>query len=106
MSGYTASAGDLQSTAPQYDDVAKQVQQVYTLLTNALNGEGVCWGTDDQGKVFGDKYVNAAMPALQQMSQTTEGLQSMVDGICSWAKNYVNADDAAQQSASQISSDS
>jgi uncharacterized protein YukE len=106
MTGYNTNTGDLQSTAPQYDAVAQQVQQVYTTLTNALEGEGACWGSDDQGKNFGQKYTSAALPALQQMSQTNEGLQSMVDGICSWAKNYIKADDAARQSASQISSDS
>jgi uncharacterized protein YukE len=106
VSGFTTNTNDLQSTAPQYDSVAQQVQQIYTTLTNALEVEGACWGSDDAGMTFGTKYVSAALPALQQMSATNEGLQSMVDGVCSWAKNYMNADDAAQQSASQISSDS
>ncbi|GIH18849.1 hypothetical protein [Rugosimonospora africana] len=106
MSGFTTNTNDLQSTAPQYDSVADQVRQIYTTLTDALNVEGACWGSDDAGKTFGGKYVSAALPALQQLSATNDGLQSMVDGICSWAKNYLNADDAAQQSASQISSDS
>lgn len=105
MTGYTTNTGDLQSTAPQYDSVAQQVSKIYTTLANALDVEGACWGSDDQGTTFGQKYVSAALPALQQMSQTNEGLQSMVDGICSWAKNYMNADDAAQQSASQLTTD-
>ena len=106
MTGYTTNTGDLQSTAPQYDSVAQQVKQIYNTLTDALECEGACWGSDDQGLEFGRKYVGAALPALQQMSQTNEGLQSMVDGICSWAKNYLNADDAAQQSAGQLTADS
>jgi uncharacterized protein YukE len=105
MTGYTTNTNDLQSTAPQYDSVAQQVKQIYTRLTNALDVEGACWGSDQQGMDFGKKYVGAALPALQQMSQTNDGLQSMVDGICNWAKNYVSADDAAQQSASQLGTD-
>jgi hypothetical protein len=46
--------------------------------------------------------VAAALPALSQLSQTNVGLQSMVDGVATWAKNYLQADDAAQQSAAQI----
>jgi hypothetical protein len=106
VSGFTTNTNDLQSTAPQYDSVAQQVQQIYTTLTNALDREGACWGSDDAGMTFGKKYVAAALPALRQMSETNQGLQSMVDGVCSWAKNYLNVDDAAKQSASQISADS
>ena len=100
--GYTAQPGDLQSTAPQYDWVAQQVQQVYTTLTQALDAEGACWGNDDQGQTFGAKYCPPAVAALQQMSNTNQGVQSMVDSICAWAKNYVSADQAAQSSAAQI----
>jgi uncharacterized protein YukE len=105
VTGYTTNTNDLQSTAPQYDSVAEQVQQIYSTLTNSLQTEGACWGRDDQGMTFGQKYVAAALPALQQMSETNQGLQSMVDGICSWAKNYVSADGAAKQSAGQLSTD-
>jgi hypothetical protein len=43
-----------------------------------------------------------ALDALQQMDSTQQGLQSMVDGICSWAKNYVSADDLAKADATQV----
>jgi hypothetical protein len=102
--GYTAQTTDLQSAAPQYDSVAQQVQQVYTTLSQALEGEGACWGNDDSGQTFGSKYCPPAVSALEQMSNTNQGLQSMVDGICSWAKNYIGADQEAQASATQISS--
>jgi hypothetical protein len=100
--GYTAQPADLQSTAPQYDWVAQQVAQVYTKLTQALDDEGACWGNDDAGQTFGGKYCQSALTAIQQMSNTNQGVQSMVDSICTWAKNYVSADEAAKSSATQI----
>lgn len=100
--GYTAQPSDLRSSASQYDWVAQQVQQIYTTLTQALDAEGACWGNDDQGQTFGAKYCPPAVAALQQMSDTNQGVQSMVDSICTWAKNYVSADQAAQSSAAQI----
>ena len=100
--GYTAQPTDLQSTAPQYDWVAQQVQAIYSTLSQALDAEGACWGNDDQGQTFGAKYCPPAVAALQQMSNTNQGVQSMVDSICTWAKNYVSADQEAQSSAAQI----
>jgi uncharacterized protein YukE len=87
----------LASNAPQYGAAADQVQLLYGTLTSKLEAEGACWGNDDAGKAFAAKYVGPALTALQQMDSTQQGLQSMVGGICSWAKNYVNADQAAQQ---------
>lgn len=103
MTGYTTNYQALRATAPQYDDVARQVGEIYRTLVDALEAQGACWGADGQGRAFGQKYVTAALPALQQMSDTHEGLRSMVDGVCSWAKNYVTADDLAKLSAQQLS---
>lgn len=100
--GYTAQPTNLQSAAPQYDWVAQQMQTIYSALTHALDAEGACWGNDDQGQSFGAKYCPPAVAALQQMSNTNQGVQSMVDSICTWARNYVSADQAAQSSAAQI----
>ena len=102
--GFTAQSTDLRSTAPQYQAVAGQVAQVYQTLVTALDNEGACWGSDAQGQAFGNKYCPAAVSLLQQMGNTNQGLQSMVDGICSWAKNYMEADQAVAQSASQLGS--
>lgn len=102
MTGYTAQTTDLGSAAPQYDSVAAQVRQVYQALVNALENDGACWGGDAQGQQFGAKYCGPALSLLQQMGNTNEGLQSMVDGICSWAKNYVNVDQMVAQSASHV----
>jgi hypothetical protein len=102
VSGYTAQTGSLQGSAPKYGDVSDQVRKIYQTLVDRLEGEGACWGNDTQGKSFGQKYCAPALSALQQMSNTNEGLESMVDGICTWAKNYVNVDELAQQQAAQI----
>jgi hypothetical protein len=102
VTGFTADPQGLHATAPLYGHTADQVAQIYRTLTDVLDLEGACWGSDEAGTAFGQKYVAAALPALSQLSQTNEGLQSMVDGVATWAKNYLRADDAAQHSAAQI----
>jgi hypothetical protein len=102
--GYTAQTSHLGSTAPQYDFVAQQVKQVYATLVTSLENEGACWGSDEQGQTFGAKYCGPAVSLLDQMSYTNQGIQSMVDSICVWAKNYMNADKAVADSASKLGS--
>jgi len=102
--GFTAQTGDLRSTAPRYGAVTDRVATIYQTLVNALEAEGACWGNDDSGRAWGSKYAPAALAALQQMSGTQQGLQSMVDGICSWARNFVDVDQMVQESAAQIAS--
>lgn len=105
MTGYTADTDALHGNAPKYDAVAQKVHDIYTALSEALAAEGACWGNDDAGRAFASKYVEPALTALQQMSGTKQGLDSLVDGICSWAKNYVSADDLAAASAKQLAAD-
>lgn len=102
--GFTAQTTNLQSTAPQVDAVNQQLQQISQNLVQALDAEGACWGNDEAGHTFGQKYFPSAFSALKQMNSTQEGLQSMVDGIRSWAKNYLDADQQAKASISQINS--
>lgn len=102
MTGFTAQPDDLQASAPQYDAVAQQVRAIYQTLTANLETEGACWGADDAGTAFGTKYVAQALLAIKQLDSTNQGLQGMVDGICTWAKNYVNAEELAKLSATQL----
>jgi hypothetical protein len=102
----TANSSDLQSTAPQYNAVAEQVQQIYQTLTQALDAQGACWGNDASGQTFGNKYCPPAVSAIQQMSNTNDGVQSMVDGICTWAKNYMSSSQSSNDDASSVYSNS
>jgi hypothetical protein len=36
------------------------------------------------------------------MSNTNDGVQSMVDGICTWAKNYMNSSQSSNEDASSV----
>ena len=100
--GYTAQTDSLSSTAPQYDWVSQQLRQIYQTLVANLDTEGACWGSDSQGKTFGNKYCGPAVSLIAQLGNTHQGTQSMVDSICVWAKNYVHADQAVTSSASQL----
>lgn len=97
MSGFTVDPSGLDSTAPRWGDQAAQVQNLFDTLTGKLNAEGDCWGNDQAGHSFASKYVPAALAALQYMDAVNQGLQSMVDGVATWARNYVNSDEAVKE---------
>ena len=101
QNGFTAQTGDLGGQAPQYQSVANQVQLIYQTLSTALDSYGACWGNDDAGQTFARKYVGPALSALSQMDSADQGLQSMADGVSSWAKNYQDTDQGLQQDVQQ-----
>jgi hypothetical protein len=103
VTNISARADQLHGTSGQYQDVADQVAKIYQTLTARLEAEGACWGNDEPGRTFGGKYVPSALAVLSQMDNTNQGIQSMVDGICSWAKNYLDATSADASSAQQLS---
>jgi hypothetical protein len=95
-SGVTAQTTDLSRQAPRYQATADQVEQVYQTLSAALDGYGPCWGNDDAGQAFAQKYVDPAYKALSQMDTANKGLTSMAGGVWSWVKNYLDTDQQLQ----------
>jgi uncharacterized protein YukE len=99
MSGFEAQPYQLQGSAPQYQDVSSQVADIYTTLTQKLDAEGACWGGDYAGRQFGVQYCPPALTTISSMDATNQGLQSIVSGICSWAKKFVDVEAMLADSA-------
>lgn len=104
MNDVQADAARLHHGSKGYQDVADRVAAIYRVLSTKLETEGACWGNDPAGQTFAQKYVPSALSVLSQMDNTNQGVQSMVDGICSWAKNYVDAIGAGTTDAHRLGS--
>ena len=96
MTGITVDPSALQATAPVYDSQAAGLADLYSTLTGKLQAEGACWGDDEAGRAFGRNYVGPAISALEQTRAASDGLASMAAGVYHWARNYVDADEAAK----------
>jgi hypothetical protein len=96
VTGLAAQTSALGDQAPQYQAVADQVRLVYDTLSAALDSCGACWGNDEAGQAFAQKYVGPALTALSQLDSANQGLQSMAGGVASWAKNYLDTDQNLQ----------
>jgi hypothetical protein len=100
--GYAVQPDQLGDTASQYAAVADDLKSIMDSLLARLHDNGNCWGNDESGKAFGDKYVPAAFSAVEAFRGTTQGMRSFYDGIMDWAKGYINVDELAKADASQI----
>jgi uncharacterized protein YukE len=98
MTGFAVQPDPLYGSGQQYQDVHDELASIYARLTTALDTAGQFWGGDKTGQDFANKYCPQAVAQLQQMSGTAAGLQSIIDGVAAWAKNYVTADNAVAQS--------
>lgn len=102
MTDIRADSDQLHHSSKGYQDVADRIGRIYQVLSAKLETEGACWGNDPAGQALGNKYVPSALSILTQMDTTNQGVQSMVDGICSWAKNYMGAASASTADAHQL----
>jgi uncharacterized protein YukE len=98
MTGFAARPDPLYGSGQQYQAVHDELASIYDRLTGALDATGQFWGGDLPGQNFARDYCPKAVSQLQQMGATGDGLQSVIDGVASWAKNYVEADAAVAQS--------
>ena len=98
MTGFTAQPNPLYGSGQQYQAVHDELASIYDRLTRALDAAGQFWGSDQIGQPFARDYCPKAVSQLQQMGATGDGLQSVIDGVATWAKNYVDADAAVAQS--------
>lgn len=96
MTGITVDPSALQSAAPVYSDQAQALADIYDTLTGKLHAEGACWGNDDAGRAFAGNYVWPAITALEQLREASDGLATIAEGVYSWARSYIDADEAAK----------
>jgi uncharacterized protein YukE len=98
VTGFAVQPDPLYTNGQQYDLVHSELGSIYSRLTQTLDAAGQFWGGDDSGRAFARSYCPAAVAQVRQMGATSEGLQSLIAGVCSWAKNYVDADSTVAQS--------
>ena len=72
--GFDVDPTRLRSAAPRFDAVADQLRNAGAALNTALSAEGACWGGDEAGQAFAQKY-------LPQLEATTTALGNVVEAL-------------------------
>ncbi len=71
------SSDQLRLASPGFDSAGDKLNTAMTTLQSALAAEQGCWGTDEPGSAFAEKYVPAASEAHTRFS----GLVTALHGV-------------------------
>ncbi|GAA4234946.1 hypothetical protein GCM10022254_41030 [Actinomadura meridiana] len=75
---------------------ATQMQKIYDRLSNALNTEGPCWGSDETGQTFAEGYKEPSDSVLESFPKLKDGLDGIKKGVDQMAKSYKKAEDSSR----------
>jgi uncharacterized protein YukE len=93
-SSFEADPEALRATQPQFAQLASRVTDAVAALTQVIEKEGVCWGTDQPGAAFAKNYVDAA----KQTQDTLGSVPGVLSGLGDSMKTIADAIDQQDQS--------
>ncbi|MFI5716676.1 YbaB/EbfC family nucleoid-associated protein [Nocardia sp. NPDC051750] len=84
----------LQAARPAIAEVADQVADAVNAALAVINGEGECWGSDETGQKFAEKYKPAADEGLTGLDLLSQAVNGVGDGVGAVATNFGNQDES------------
>ncbi|GAB3280769.1 hypothetical protein [Parasphingorhabdus pacifica] len=76
----------LRAQAPKFELAADRLKRAFSQLQEVIDAEGNCWGHDEPGETFGEKYTAATTDATdgsetvaEILSRTTSDLTGTAD---------------------------
>ncbi|MEX2659190.1 MAG: hypothetical protein WD232_05815, partial [Acidimicrobiales bacterium] len=85
----------LRAVAAGVDGTADRFAGAVADLRSALAGVGDCWGGDEPGDAFGDRYEPASRNLSTHLDALVEGMASIGPGLRSMAEDFDGAEDAS-----------
>jgi uncharacterized protein YukE len=86
----------MRSCAGNFDTVHEQASTAYSKLVTEMNRIGVVWGDDKFGRQFKKDYVSSANNQVEGMAAFVRSLGQIGDSMRDSAKQYEEAEKAAQ----------
>lgn len=82
----------LRASATPFAEFAAEFRAVAAAMTSAMDGEGRCWGGDDAGEAFTERYAAGAESARTMLAQVPEVLEQIGNHIRRDADKYEQTD--------------
>jgi hypothetical protein len=103
VDGFAVEPDRLKSASRRYDDVRQMLVDLHAAHSAALAEIGNCWGGDEPGAAFHQRYCPSAVATLLKMdpSQTgssTDVARAIADGTYRWAQNYHDVEELVRDS--------
>lgn len=92
MSGFDVKPDELRGASPKFDSTADKLKAALDKLNGVLQAEGECWGADDAGKEFGDKYVPGSKSATDGFAGLNKSLHQVRTELDATANDWDKVD--------------
>jgi hypothetical protein len=92
IDGFAVDPTGLGSVAPQYAELAFQLDQSRAFLKSTLDSLGNYWGDDEAGAEYARTHVPGRDAALQYHADIVKGVQQTGEGISGWSGGYGSAE--------------
>ncbi|MFC9892595.1 hypothetical protein ACFVMC_02770 [Nocardia sp. NPDC127579] len=84
----------LKATKPGISTVADKVLTAIANVRSVVDAEGECWGSDEIGTNFAQKYVPDAESGLKGIESLSKCVESLAGGVDSIAEAFQKQDEA------------
>ena len=87
-----AEVAALRAVAPRFDELARRLGEVASVLTERSAAEGACWGSDAAGSTLASGYLPGRNGALHGIGATAHALSGIGAALRVAADEYERAD--------------
>jgi|GEM_PF-3376136 len=94
-SSFDANPDALRAMQPQFAELSTRVTDAVAALTQVIEKEGACWGTDKPGAAFAKNYVDAAKGTQDSLG----GMSGVLSGLGDNMTTIATAIDQQDQSS-------
>ncbi|GAA1278783.1 WXG100 family type VII secretion target [Saccharothrix xinjiangensis] len=102
MSGYDVDVPGLRRGAAQFGGAGDSLNDVLQALDSALRAEGQCWGGDESGQAFAQKYVPNSQATLEAFGALAQALGDIGTGVGQSADAYEGSDQGNATGISRV----
>lgn len=87
-----AEVAALRAVAPRFDELARRLSEVASVLTERSAAEGACWGCDEPGATLASGYLPGSDAAMRGIGVTTHKLTGIGTALRVAADEYERID--------------
>lgn len=102
MSGYDVSVSGLRRGAGRFGAAGDSLAGVLRALDSALRAEGQCWGGDESGRAFAQKYVPNSQATLEAFGSLAGALTDIGTAVGQSADEYEGSDQGNATGISRV----
>jgi uncharacterized protein YukE len=95
--GWWVDSDQVRASAPAFTELGDRLDGIFKNLQAVLSAEGPCWGGDEYGQAFEEKYQDPKQNAFDTFPQLSKGLHDVAAGLLETADTADRGEDATHE---------